>query len=241
MSVKARKEAALKVAIVYPCGDDVKADFAFHLANLMGVCAMSLVVPNIGDVQLFMLKNTYIDAARDHLARTALEWGATHILWLDGDMIFPSDTLIRLLNRNEAIVGANYCTRRLPPMWTAMKKVNLEEDERCKTMEHSKGLEPVDSLGFGCILTRADVYEKIALGQGVAKRFFLQTPEFGEDVYFCKLAAEYGFSVMLDHDLSHEVGHIGTMLYKNEHAAEWDRKTHGDLVVATQKLVRADA
>jgi hypothetical protein len=35
--------------------------------------------------------------------------------------------------------------------------------------------------------------------------------ECGEDVYFCKKATAAGFEILLDHDLSKDVYHIGNM------------------------------
>jgi hypothetical protein len=40
----------------------------------------------------------------------------------------------------------------------------------------------------------------------------------GEDIYFCKLAQAHGFKVYIDHDLSKEVRHTGTMDFTHEHA-----------------------
>jgi hypothetical protein len=39
----------------------------------------------------------------------------------------------------------------------------------------------------------------------------------GEDVFFCKKAQELGYKVYIDHDVSHEIGHIGTFEFGHPH------------------------
>jgi hypothetical protein len=39
----------------------------------------------------------------------------------------------------------------------------------------------------------------------------------GEDVFFCKKAQELGYKVSIDHDVSHEIGHIGTFEFGHPH------------------------
>ena len=52
--------------------------------------------------------------ARNSMTKTALDNGADYLLWVDADMIFPPDALVRLLNRNVDIAGTEY-RRRAPP------------------------------------------------------------------------------------------------------------------------------
>jgi hypothetical protein len=39
----------------------------------------------------------------------------------------------------------------------------------------------------------------------------------GEDVFFCKKARELGHKIYIDHDVSHEIGHIGTFEFGHPH------------------------
>jgi hypothetical protein len=39
----------------------------------------------------------------------------------------------------------------------------------------------------------------------------------GEDVFFCQKAAAAGFKIWIDHDVSKEIGHIGTFEFKHDH------------------------
>ena len=40
----------------------------------------------------------------------------------------------------------------------------------------------------------------------------------GEDIFFCRKARATGFDVLIDHDLSRELGHVGELEFRHEHA-----------------------
>ena len=65
------------------------------------------------------MRGTYLPQQRMTLVKEAFQSGSTHILWIDSDMRFPKDALIRLLDRDLPIVGANYPMRRTPIIPTA--------------------------------------------------------------------------------------------------------------------------
>jgi len=150
----------------------------------------------------------------------ALKHDYNFILFLDSDMRFPRNTLLRLLARNEVIVGANYSTRANP-----VKPVTFRDDEdpdgRVYTEADSVGLEEVASVGFGCVLIDLDVFRALSRPwfnfewDPKARNFT------GEDVFFCRRARkELGQKVFIDHDLSHEIKHVGEWEYTLEHARE---------------------
>ena len=166
---------------------------------------------------------------RNDLMRLALESEADYTLWLDDDMRFPRDTLIQLLERNVPIVGANYCTRRMPPAPIAIKHIDMEKGStRLQTREEDTHLERVDAVGFGVVLVKS----KVALAVGYPW-FETKDPEggeelrVGEDVDFCMKAKAAGFDVFVDHGLSQEVRHIGQFDYSVAHAVAIE-ETHGD-------------
>ncbi|MCC2627573.1 MAG: hypothetical protein K0S14_1223 [Thermomicrobiales bacterium] len=221
-------QATWKVAVLVPAGDQVAAPFANALANLLAFStAAAVMMKEDGrelEIALFMLPGTYIDQAREQLARQALDWGATHMLWLDSDMIFPKDALLRLMRHNQYVVGANYSTRRTPPRPVATLELgdSKESDRRLYTTEEDTGLQEVEHIGFGCVLTHANVFHAQADRQ---QPFFLCSHGtipgrgfVGEDVYFCHRAREKGFHVMVDHDLSKLVAHVGVLPFLMDHA-----------------------
>ncbi len=89
--------------------------------------------------------------------------------------------------------------------------------ERVYTEEWCTGLEEVSAIGMGLMLIKAEVFRKMA------KPWFhihYQNGVYsGEDIWFCRSARETGFKVMLDHDISHHVRHIGAFEFSCAHAA----------------------
>lgn len=207
-----------KIAICIPAHDQSPTLFAYDFARLM-LRVGSVLGDKIESVALYVLTSTYLHVARQELAETALINGATHILWLDSDMRFPADCLERLLASGHDVVGCNYSNRGVPPDFVAMKTTSLGDDEASKLMTYpdSTGLEEVEAMGFGCVLTSARVFA--ALEQPwFAMEWAENGVNIGEDVYFFRKAAEAGFQPYVDHDLSQEIGHIGTIEYGMEHA-----------------------
>lgn len=224
------KVGGIKVAFAVPCHDTTPSMFTYDLAQAVGA---TLLVIGRGDspIQgfgLFFLSGTYIPVARQELAEEALAQGYTHILWLDSDMRFPSDILFRLLRHNKEIVGINYSSRKIPPRFTAIKQVGREgaEPQLCMTMPDSRGLEDVEALGFGALLMRTSVFQRLHDPAGERGHWF-QTrwdealgQNIGEDVYFCELARKVGAMIFVDHDLSKDCAHIGSVEYTLEHAQD---------------------
>jgi hypothetical protein len=155
-----------------------------------------------------MLGTTILPQGRQTLAETALALGGgsvTHLLWIDSDMSFPPDTLIRMLSREEKMVGANYPTRRPPHKPTAQR-----DDTHVRTTPDSSGLEKVDRMGFGLFWMAREVMADME------KPFFdFQYRGAGldwtsDDTYFFAKARALGFQAYVDHDLSKEVLHVGS-------------------------------
>ncbi len=196
----------LKVAICTPCQDIVSAGYAFDLARLVGVSGYA-------GIMIFQSKGTIIPQQREKLAASALDSGASHILWIDSDMRFPKDSLTRLLEHEEPIVAANYATRRMPIIPTAGDK----EHGELYTEDESQGLVKVHYAGMGLMLVETRVFRAMlepwfALGFNPKEKDYI-----GEDVYFCKKARESGFRVLVDQELSKEVRHVGEMEFTHRH------------------------
>lgn len=218
------------VAILVPARDTVMTSFAYDMAR-----AMSFHTATTDDrVILFTSHGTLIASQRMELARQALEEKADYLLWLDSDMRFPKETIGHLILRDKPIVAANYATRRMPVKPVAMRdeggKIN-----RVYTSPESEGLEQVDYVGMGVMMTKREVFEKVEAPWFAIPYSTIGNHYIGEDVYFCKKAKEAGFEVLVDHDLSHHVKHIGTFEYSHEGALAVKEQVEG----GTQLIQRA--
>lgn len=137
-----RNQAAVLGAILHV--DHTSIAWAFGLRNL--------ALPG----QIIGLAGMPYDMARNTACMRALEAGATHLFFLDSDVIPPKDAVYRLLAHNAPIVSGMYC-RRSPPHGVPVMIRNgawVTEFPQGATIE-------VDLVGAGCLLIRRDVLENM--------------------------------------------------------------------------------
>lgn len=140
-----------------------------------------------------------VDQSRNLIVQKAQEIGSTHILFLDDDHTFPSDLFFKLMSHNKDVVGA-LGFRRLEPFspcvfsWALnQSNGNLAVRERPDLIK--TGLQKVDAIGFGAVLIKMSVFER--LGPPPWFKF----DEVGEDLFFCDKCAQAGISIYCDTDL----------------------------------------
>jgi hypothetical protein len=98
-------------------------------------------------------KGCYLTQSRNKLVSGALKHDPEYLFWVDSDMVFPADALVRLLQHKKDIVGATYA-RRAPPydmLGHLPKGTDLV----------AGGLVEADVLPTGMLLVRADVFRKL--------------------------------------------------------------------------------
>lgn len=214
------------VAILVPARDTVMTSFAYDLAR-----AMSFHTATTDDrVMLYTSHGTLIASQRMELARQALEEKADYLLWLDSDMRFPRETVGHLMLRDKPIVAANYATRRMPVKPVAMMD-NDGEIGRVYTAPDSEGLQPVDYIGMGVMMVKREVFEKVEAPWFAIPYSTVGQHYIGEDVFFCRKAREAGYEVLVDHDLSHQVKHVGTFEYSHEGAWAMKEQVDGSNII----------
>lgn len=215
---------APRIAVCVPAHEQVSAYTMYDLSRmLMATAAGPLADGSIDHLDLNMVPGTYVHRARERLAEEALKKNADYILWVDADMRFPKDALVRLLLRDKDMVGINYSKRGLPAEYVASKHIDWESDEdsrKCFTRADSEGVEKVDALGLGLVLMRTHIFKRLASER---PWFWFEMKPYGhigEDSYFCRLVGEAGFDIYVDHDLSKECSHIGSFEYHPIHAED---------------------
>jgi hypothetical protein len=194
----------MKIALCVPAHDMVHLGFAKSLANLTAHLASQGIehVPCYG-------QGTVIPNVRLDIAKYALNSDAEYLMWLDSDMHFPRTTVNRLLEHNKEIVAATYSTRLKPQRSVAF----TDRSDYDKRLTAKTGVHRVFAVGMGCMLVHRDVFK--TLPQPWFQHIWNEdTLDFsGEDIYFCKLAGDYGYTVNIDVDLSNEVAHYGTKAF----------------------------
>ena len=189
----------MRLAVGVPCTDRVHTDFAFALAGItMRQTAFKQLALIKGQASISAAK------ARNNLVYGAKSIGATHLLMLDSDMIFPLDTIDRLAAHNVPIVGCIYRRRNEP--FELMGRVEGRE----VTEEPLEGLVKMDLLPTGVMLVQMSVFDKIEKPwfKNDIRAYNGEMTIGGEDIIFCEEARKAGFGVWCDADLSNEVGHL---------------------------------
>jgi hypothetical protein len=151
-----------------------------------------------------------VDALRDSILERALRHpaGYTHVLFLDADMVWPTDTLLRMLaHHDKGIVAGLYCLKSGNHAPVAMKdgfipddsttrQYHFDIDYRHDGQTDADGLRDVDVVGMGCTLV------PLAAVRAMGPRPWFEYenddqgyPRVSEDVPFCRKARATGTRV----------------------------------------------
>ena len=180
----------MKLAIGIPNTGIIKAQTAFALIRTLKS------FPHNYDI-LFK-EGSILHHNRETLVKVAIELKCTHLLFLDSDMYFEKDAILRLIKRKKDIIGANYYRRTLPLIDTVIAP-------------KKKGLTTCDSIGTGFMLINLNVFKKLS-----EPWFFWETNSNGdmvmsEDFWFCRKARKAGYKIWCD--LTIPIRHIGDYYY----------------------------
>ena len=77
----------MKILIAVPCMDQVPSQFAQSIATLN----------KVGDCVIAFQMGSLVYDARNSLALNAIKAEADYVMWFDSDMVFPSNTLEKLI------------------------------------------------------------------------------------------------------------------------------------------------
>jgi hypothetical protein len=196
----------IKLAILVPTRDMVHAHFAYSLAQLVKTTS------EVGiDTYLYFDSSTILLNQREKLIDEAIKMEADYVLWLDSDMMFPSNVVLKLLAHNKDIVACNYMKRSLPMKTVAY--TDLNDWDSWVPMEPQEELVKVKGIGMGCILMKTEVFKKLEKPY-FEFRFKEDTKDwFGEDFILQDKIQKVGYEIFVDTMLSMEIKHVGIYAY----------------------------
>ncbi len=196
-----------KVLIAIPSGD--------YMPVLTVSCLLNLKHEPQDIVQI--MTGSLVYNSRTLLANEALKQNCTHIMWIDSDMAFPSDTLNRLIEDDKDIVTC-ICYGRVgkhaPCAYKSVKKGNKRKAGVITPIditESMPNLIEVDGCGAAMMLVKTDVYRKInkRLHEWYEPKWSL-----GEDLCFTERAKRCGYKIWCDTTI--KIGHVGSAVYGKE-------------------------
>lgn len=172
-----------------------------------------------GFTQLEVLYAPNADAA---VARNILanNFNGDYIFFVDDDVIPPMNAIEKLYSHNKDIVAGLYFSRRepfFPQIYETTKVEGKEQTGRYDAIFDipQDQLIEVDACGFGCILIKKEVFDKLETP------FFQFIPgtekqlQVSEDYYFCKKAKDAGYKIYCDTSI--KCKHIGTTFIGEEY------------------------
>ena len=190
---------ASHIAICIPSGDMVHTDFMLSLIHVMQkarAAGFRISVVNSKASIVAVGRNLAVKAGRE----TRAEW----VLFLDSDMIFPAETIERLMSHGRAVIGATYPRKILPLAFIGNRLDGVQFSLA------DKGVIEATRMPTGCLLIKREIFDR------------MQEPFFrcgydeksgeilGEDFWFSDRVRALGYSLWCDMELSRHIEHIGS-------------------------------
>lgn len=204
----------MKIMLAVPMLDKVPVDFMLSV--------MQLKLPQ--QTQLGIERNTLIYSARNNLYLKAENGGYDWIFWIDSDMVFKPDTMMRLIETAEQggydyVSGLTF-SRKYPSVPTICKELHWERredgfiDHGCEQyLDYPRdSVFEIAASGCACLLMKTELCDKVVRGFGVPP--FDALPCMGEDYSFCWRLTKLGVKMVCDSRV--KVGHIGEYIYDEE-------------------------
>ena len=192
-----KKLKNFSVCILTPHADfECPTKFTKSLANLIAYSHMQ----GLNIEMMATTERMVVDWARNDLAKLVRDSKSpysgkkyTHCLWLDDDMVFSPDTALVLASEmaDYDMMSAVYFARH-KPLPVVYVRGEAEHDDPYKhypLMRVPSRVFECDAVGFGCLLMRTDVLNK------VPEPWFTIDARGGEDIVFCKHARDAGLTI----------------------------------------------
>ena len=213
--IEQRDYSKIRVLVAVPSTDMVCADFAMSLAAMAN---------HNTSVRLRMALNNYKSAdithARNMQVAEAQRLKATHILFVDSDMVFPAWACQRLLDVSldykHDIIGLTVA-KRAHPYHQVAKDMDGKRFEI--QMIEERTIEEASEMGTNMVMINMDVFKKVKFPyfDPYYKLDKKERPDplgrVSEDQSFFKKAREQGYKTMIDIPLSRDTAHIGQIKY----------------------------
>lgn len=172
-----------------------------------------------------------VHEARNLLVEEALKYNATHVLFIDDDMIFPPEAALQLLAHDVDIV-TGLAFRRRAPYHPCIFTCDGKDIYAIESIH--KGLIDIDCCGSAFILIKTEVFKRMPKPWYVygdtSLGIYVDKGGLGEDISFTLKAKRLGFEVKCDTDLV--ITHLGDneeidadtyMQYKFAHQSDVDK------------------
>jgi hypothetical protein len=166
---------------------------------------------------IYLTGDSLVTRARNKVVKKFLDTDGEYLLFIDSDIIFTQNDIIKLRNNNKNLCGGVYLKKKLP--YSAVCNRILGQEGSLNIMAE---------IGTGFMMIHRDVF--VAISQKYPEHFYknegdeeqglyydhfrvgvVENRYLSEDYYFCWLARQCGYDVYLDPDIL--VKHEGKATY----------------------------
>jgi len=166
---------------------------------------------------LIRWNESLVHRARMGMTAEFLETDHTHMMWLDADIDFVADDVAKLWNMDADIAVGVYQMKKEGAGYAAWLGGKLITE-----LDQFKEPIAVDYAGTGFMMIKREVIERLSLEVPAFANEYTDVPALymtpisggvlmSEDYFFCELAREHGYKVMMD--TSVRLGHWGLKRY----------------------------
>ena len=179
--------------------------------QVYGECSEALLKNCISLMQVghqvmpYYNNDLYIDRSRNFCAHLFLGTDCSDIVFVDADLSFDDDAILKLIKHDREIVAGGYPYKKLREEYP----VKLVYDHQMNCKDEKTGLVSCSSLPAGLMRIKRSVFEKMQIGMRCDERDifpFFETgmvyPDenkwYGEDSFFCKRWRDMGGELWLE-------------------------------------------
>lgn len=202
VSYKKKDNTMKKILIAVPTNKNVETDTFKSIYDL--------IVPEGFTTQLEFFYGYQIDQVRNLIA----DWGKRYdyLFCVDSDIVLPKDSLIKLLKADKDIISGIYIQRHHDRQVPEIYRDTEHGQKNYDVSTMPNGVFSVSACGFGCVLIKGEVLEKMEYPHFVYKSAINHANTISEDVYFCNKAKQNGFTIWADSTIICD--HVGKHVFK---------------------------
>ena len=189
----------IRLAVGIPSNGTIKMNTMMSVFQMMGSLPYKF--------DLITFQSCVIHFNREKIADGALKSNATHLLFVDTDMVFQPSVLEKLLKDDKDIIGVKTYLRQSERVSTV---ASVDENGENPLPESETELFECYGVGTGFMLIKADVLRKMEKPRFMFD-FNKDGEVIGEDIWFCRKARQMGYKVWCDPTV--EVLHLGDFAY----------------------------
>lgn len=164
------------------------------------------------DIRVRFVVGYAVDMARNQALQLFLQSDAEYLWFVDSDIVVQEDTLKRLIESGADVTTAVYYKKSVAERKAEIYKVEDDKLVNYSSEEMPEELFKVQACGFGCVLLKREVVEKVADQTDIPFDYHKENGlVVSEDIWFCMILMKLGIDIYCDPLAS--VYHVGKFLF----------------------------